>query len=762
MSLTKDLKHWFARRIALHRGQLNPQPVLDLDTVAGALERSKVPVVFIMVLVWTVSITLLTVSAVQQRRHFDWIIGQNAPLTMYAKVSFSYSDPEAAARRRESARSESPEFFRIVPQRSQEIERRLIDFVNAVRAGRAPQSAGTAGPQTSQISPALRTALMDHKRDYRSFLDTVHRVSSQGVISRQLKANRISTKMVRIIDSENRQLQLRELGMIPDPDVLAQMLERTLFGPTGWSDSELREQLATLIGPEGNLVADEEATAAAADNAEQEVDQDAEVIHVAKNEVMIHRGELYTASVQAMFNAEEMALQKQGSAGLRDIYTHLAWSSILLLAMIFFLFRFTPPDQRDSRNVFITGCVIVLALLANYGSIQLFLKAREFSRSLEYEYLFAAVPVALCGALLSVLVGVRNALFASALVCSISAMMVMPTRSFELALRWFSISTAVSLMVSGVTNYRAYFFRCFGSVFLTTLLVSIDKLMEAGIIQHEILLHTLSTFTINSFCVSVLALLLVFAFELIFNVNTNMSLMVLCSTSHPLLERLKREANGTMYHSLTVATLAEDAAREIGVNALRVKAAALFHDVGKLIRAPYFTENNPKSGELHAKHTPQFSSMIIRDHVKEGLALAKKYRLGRLIKEGIATHHGSDLIRSFYAKAKEEQAKEEGSAPVRENQFRYQGVPPKSKELTILSLADPCEAACRSLEGPSPEKIREVVTNIFVQRLLGGQLSRSDLTLSELGRIRESFVSTLVGLHHSRVAYPEEEKRKNG
>ncbi len=760
MSFTENLKRWIARRIAVHRGQLNPQPVIDLETVTGTLERSKVPVVFIMVLVWVVSITLLTVSSGQQKRHFDWLIGQNAPLTVYAKTSFDYSDPEETARRMAAARSESPEFFRIIPQRSQEMERALVDFINAVRQGRSPDMESVAGQQAALISPGLRVALADPGRNYSRFLQTIHKISLRGVLAKAQKADRGSTKPVRIIDSEGRYLQEREIGMIPDPEVLAQMLDIDLFGPSGWSDDELRKVLLALIGPEGNLELDEEITKAAAENAEQEVEP--EIIHVARNQIMIHKGDPYTDSTRAMFKAEEEALQKQGNLSLNEFCAQLAWSVVLLLAMLFFLFRFTPPDQRDGRKAFVTGCVIIIALLTNYGSIQLFLQGREWSRTLEYQCLFSAVPVALCAALLTVLVGVRFALFSSALVCSITAMMIMPTRSFELAIRWFSITTAVSLIITGVSNYRAYFFRCFSAVLIATVLVSVFIFVEPELLKRETLIHMVAMAVMNSFCVSVLALLLTFAFELIFNVNTNMSLMVLCSTSHPLLERLKREANGTMYHSLTVATLAEDAAREIGVNPLRVKAAALFHDVGKLIRAPYFTENNPKSGELHAKHTPQFSSMIIRDHVKEGLELARKYRLGRLIREGIATHHGNDLIRSFYAKAVEAQEKGGDSAPVRENQFRYQGEPPKSKELTILSLADPCEAACRSLESPSPEKIREVVTNIFVQRLLGGQLMRSDLTLSELGRIRESFVSTLVGLHHSRVAYPEEEKRKNG
>ena len=263
----------------------------------------------------------------------------------------------------------------------------------------------------------------------------------------------------------------------------------------------------------------------------------------------------------------------------------------------------------------------------------------------------------------------------------------------------------------------------------------------------------------NAAATAILALILIFIFEIFFNVSTNMALMVLCDYNHPLLERMKREAPGTFFHSLMVATLVEDAARAIGANPLKAKAGALFHDIGKLAMPQYFTENNLDSANQHLDLNPQMSSIIIRDHVKEGLALARQYRMCRTVRDAIGQHHGNDLVKFFYNKALEEQKKSPNSAPVLESQFRYDGIPPQDKEMAIISLADACEAACRSLDKPSASKIEAVVDQIFRGRFEGRQLNNANITLAELEKVRQSFINTLVSMKHGRIAYHQERKR---
>ena len=306
-------------------------------------------------------------------------------------------------------------------------------------------------------------------------------------------------------------------------------------------------------------------------------------------------------------------------------------------------------------------------------------------------------------------------------------------------------------MVRKVTNYRTFFVRSFIGTAMIILVLNCDLIFQEQRTLRELLEVAVVT-GINAFASAVLALVLIFLFELVFNISTDMSLMVLCDYNHPLLERMKREAPGTLFHSMTVATLAEDAANAIGANPLKAKAAALFHDIGKLENARYFIENNSRSDELHRKLTPSRSAQIILGHVIEGLRLARAHRLNRLVSDAIRSHHGDTLVYFFYAKAKAENP----DTVIDENLFRYGGLPPRQKELTILSLADACEAAVRSLEHQAPETIRSKVGEIFQGRFKDRQMCNSILTLKELDKVKESFIATLISIHHGRIAYTAE------
>jgi putative nucleotidyltransferase with HDIG domain len=353
--------------------------------------------------------------------------------------------------------------------------------------------------------------------------------------------------------------------------------------------------------------------------------------------------------------------------------------------------------------------------------------------------------------LIAALLNYRLAVVAGFFTAAVTALMVSPAQGFELTFRWFAVAAVSGLLIRNVSNYRAYFIKTFFSSFVLTLLINFYYLFQNRAIWLKLAPDMLLITAGMAFACAVAAQVLIFIMELVFNIDTDMALMVLADYNHPLLERLKREAPGTMFHSMTVATLAEDAANAIGANPLRAKVAGLYHDIGKLALPQYFTENNRDSSAEHLKLNPQLSSIIIRDHVKEGLILAHKHRLFRWIRGAISTHHGDDLVHYFYARAKSV-----SSDAVVESQFRYNGQPPRSKELTILSLADACEAASRSLDKPTPQKIQALVEDIFIHRCTGGQLRSSELTLAEFEQVKKSFITTLVSIHHGRIAYTPE------
>jgi putative nucleotidyltransferase with HDIG domain len=361
------------------------------------------------------------------------------------------------------------------------------------------------------------------------------------------------------------------------------------------------------------------------------------------------------------------------------------------------------------------------------------------------------LPLSLCVVLLTVLASYRAAVCASFFTVTVTVLMLAPASPFETALRFLTLAALVGLMVRKVTNYRTFFVRTFIGTALIALILNCD-LIFADQRSIKELGEVAAVAGVNAFVSAVLALVLVFFFELVCNVSTDMSLMVLCDYNHPLLERMNREAHGTLFHSMTVATLAEDAAKVIGANPLQAKAAALFHDIGKLEKAAYFIENNARSSELHRLLSPSQSAQVILGHVLNGLRLARTHHLCRLVRDAIRTHHGDTLVYFFYAKAKAENP----DAAVDEALFRYGGLPPRQKELTILSLADACEAAVRSLEHHDPETIRNKVSEIFQGRFKDRQTCNSILTLKELDSVKESFITTLISIHHGRIAYTAE------
>ena len=231
--------------------------------------------------------------------------------------------------------------------------------------------------------------------------------------------------------------------------------------------------------------------------------------------------------------------------------------------------------------------------------------------------------------------------------------------------------------------------------------------------------------------------------EHLFQITTDISWLEASDLNHPLLRRMTIEAPGTYHHSLVVANLAEAAAEAIGANATLCRVCSYFHDVGKLVKPEYFTENMNFERNPHDDLAPTMSALIIIAHVKEGVDLALKHDLNQQIIDVIQEHHGTSLVYYFYKRALQQQEdartggkimnmREDDVPEVREESFRYSGPKPQTKESAIISLADMVESASRSLEKPTPQKIEQLVTDLIAQRIADRQLDECDLTLADL------------------------------
>jgi putative nucleotidyltransferase with HDIG domain len=258
--------------------------------------------------------------------------------------------------------------------------------------------------------------------------------------------------------------------------------------------------------------------------------------------------------------------------------------------------------------------------------------------------------------------------------------------------------------------------------------------------------------------------------EHLFQITTDISWLEASDLNHPLLRRMTIEAPGTYHHSLVVANLAETAAEAIGANATLCRVCSYFHDIGKLVKPDYYTENMNFERNPHDELAPTMSALIIIAHVKEGVDLALKHKLNRRIIDIIQEHHGTSLVYYFYKRALQQQEdartggkimnlRENDIPEVREETFRYSGPKPQTKESAIVSLADMVESASRSLEKPTPQKIEQLVSELVGQRIADGQLTECDLTLADLNAITERFRFTLMTMLHTRIAYPKQDTK---
>ena len=240
-----------------------------------------------------------------------------------------------------------------------------------------------------------------------------------------------------------------------------------------------------------------------------------------------------------------------------------------------------------------------------------------------------------------------------------------------------------------------------------------------------------------------------------FGVLTDLSLLEVGDVAHPLLQELVRRAPGTYNHSINVASIGEAAAEAIGARGLLVRVGAYFHDSGKMLKPAYFIENQGQENR-HESLVPAMSTLIIIAHVKEGVELARQYNLPQPIIEIIAEHHGTTLVEYFYRRATELSQTDPNGTEVDEQNFRYPGPKPSSRESAVLMLSDAVESASRALTEPTPARIASLVHDLAMKRLLDGQFDECGLTLEELELIERSLVKSLTAVYHGRVKYPDQ------
>lgn len=462
---------------------------------------------------------------------------------------------------------------------------------------------------------------------------------------------------------------------------------------------------------------------------------------VRENEVIVRQGDIITADIHRKLISFETEMTERSGKLIK--WKTLTGQLILTLStfLIFFLFLYLLR-----RPIFDDNKMVLLIVLLFLGVIALYGIALRAALLDMY-----VVPVAMVAVLLTVIFDSRVALLGALTMALMGSHLLNYNFAFTFATMF--ASTLGIFSVRDVRN-RGQFFISASIVFMGYMLVLSANLLLQNKPVDRFIDETIFV-AINSVLL-LLAYPALWIFERAFDVTTDLTLLELSDMNRPVLKELSLKAPGTFNHVLQVANLAESAAAAIGANALLTRVGALYHDIGKMVKPEYFVENQRGGVNPHDGLKPRMCALIIASHVKDGLDLAKKYRLPKEVQDFIPMHHGTARIEYFYQKAIS--LRKKGDSEVMESEFRYPGPKPTTKETSILMLADSIEAASRSLENPTHKRLESLIESIVDSRREDGQLDNTNLTFSELNTIKESLLNVLMGIYHVRIKYPGEEE----
>lgn len=431
-----------------------------------------------------------------------------------------------------------------------------------------------------------------------------------------------------------------------------------------------------------------------------------------------------------------------------DFSSQYGSSLISLVAISLYslaLFTFSPSIFKRYRQLFIIYITILITMLLSL-----------LAKTMSVIYIS---PIILASLLISSTLGMRPAIITNTLLALLIPFIVVVGGNGQ---NQDIIFMMLSSLISG--SFVAIFINKNshrGSTIIAGLIASLSSflsIMGIGLMikMDMYFILTNSLLTIAGIMVSsLLTLALQPMFESLFNISSDARLLDLSSPMHPLLKRLQIEAPGTYHHSVIIANLAEAAAHAIGANELMARVGGYYHDIGKLKRPLYFKENQIGQNNPHDSLTPLESASLISSHTRDGLSLAKQYRLPIDIQNIILNHHGNSLVKYFYYKAKENESNDN---PIIDEQFRYDGQPPFSKETSIVMICDTLEAAIRSLNSPSKDEIKAFITKLINDKIADNQFVNSKLSFSDLEKIANACTGILFGVFHERIEYPDQKK----
>ncbi len=430
--------------------------------------------------------------------------------------------------------------------------------------------------------------------------------------------------------------------------------------------------------------------------------------------------------------------------GVQDFFAQALGKILTVIMLIiilgFYLFHLRRDVfEKNSRMALISSLMILVSFFA-FMSLNLKVNA-------PVELL---IFVSVASILLTILFDSRLSFF----VVVIITFLVAAIRGGDYTIAFISLSGSILAIFSvrDIKNrsqiFRSFFFVIAGYS-VAIIAVGLDRSENLSKIAVN-----LSYAAVNAIMSPVIAYGLLIFYEKVFRITTDITLIELADFNQPLLRELSAKAPGTFHHSVVMGNLSEEAAASIGANRVLARVGSYYHDIGKSVKPDFFVENQLEKKNKHEGMNPTLSAKVIIAHVKEGIELARRYRLPQEVIDFIPMHHGTTLVSFFYNKAKN--LTDENKEDVLDYIYRYPGPKPQNKETAIVMLADTVEASTKAIEDPTPKKLEDKIDEIIKKRFIEGELDDCNLTLKDLTRIKKSFLKILIGIYHQRIKYPEE------
>jgi len=689
-------------------------------------------------------------------RTYRYTLGQVVPQDIKAPQDFLVEDQPSTLEKRKSATESVRAVYDFDPNLLSEIEEKAADVFSSLKELDFNAEKKVAKEEFTQLMgisiSSSSFAVLEKRKFDAKIIDYVYTILS-SIFEQKIVGNRellLSEKNRGIVVrdfSNGEETNLQDFSQILDLDQVRLKLQkeaRRLIPPSArLLEKPIVEIVQGLIKP--NLTFNKIETEKRKESARGAVKP--VLFEIKKGEMIIREGEKVTPEYLLKLN--RLSQLKTD----RNPILYSGGNFLILFLILSVIFRFFVPEKSPNPHQwghdlsFISAMLILITIMTRIGAS---LPEPE-SLFLSENSLWFAVPVAAGAIVISVVRGIKQAAIFSVLISIFSTMVLGNKIDYFL---YPLLGSLIGAREAVYCRQRSTLLKAGFEVGVANLLVILClKIKLGGFFDWQPLTGDLILGFSSGILSGIIATGVVPLIEVMFSYTTDIKLLELGNLNHPLLKELVVEAPGTYHHSILTGSLVEAAAESIGANPLLAKVGAYYHDIGKMKKPLYFIENQRGSENKHDKLSPNMSSLILTSHIKEGVEQAKDHRLGKVITDIIQQHHGTSLIAFFYQKAKEKENPAE--ATVDENDFRYPGPKPQTKEAGLVMLADAVEASSRTLNDPTPARIQGMVQKTINNFFTDGQLDECELTLRDIHLIAKSFNRILTGIFHHRVEYPD-------